>query len=140
MSDIRNKLEQLTDEFEFLEDWENKYRHIIDLGRKLPQLEPYQKSDSNKVSGCASQVWLISDFSPETGLVKFSGGSDSSLVQGLLSIFIFIYSEATPMEIISLPPAEVFEKLGLNDALTPSRANGLKSIAAKIMAFAHLNS
>lgn len=139
MNELNLRLAQLVDEFEFLDDWETKYRHIIDMGKKLPAIAPSQKIDSNKIRGCASQVWLVCEYSSETGKLRFYGESDSTLVQGLLGILIFIYSDAKPSDVMALSPEDVFTSLGLGEALTPSRANGLKSIAAKMVEYAHLN-
>jgi cysteine desulfuration protein SufE len=134
------RLDHLADEFEFLDDWETKYRHIIDMGRNLPPIDPIDKSDSNKIRGCASQVWLVCSYSDKTGKIEFSGESDSTLVQGLLAILINLYSSATPTQITSLTAEKIFARLGLAEALTPNRTNGLKSIAAKIIEFAQLHS
>lgn len=140
MNEPHSRLTQLAEEFEFLDDWETKYRHIIDLGKKLPAISPSQKNDGNKIKGCASQVWLVCAYSKESGKVTYGGESDSTLVQGLMGILIHIYSDANPSDIISLAPEEVFATLGLVEALTASRANGLSSIADNIMKFARLKS
>lgn len=129
------RFDEIKSDFEFLDDWEDRYRHIIDLGKNLAPLNEVEKTDETKVRGCASQVWLVSEF--ENGKAKFRGESDSTLVQGLLAVLIFLYSGLPTAEIISNPPQMVFDALNLSEALTPSRANGLKSMAARIIDFAN---
>ena len=138
-TNITNRLEELADDFSYLEDWETRYRHIIDMGRGLQPLAEAEKNENTKVRGCVSQVWLVQEFDKVNNQIILRGESDSTLVQGLLSVLIFIYSGSNPEEVLSLPPENVFETLGLIDALTPSRANGLKSMAGRIVEFAKLN-
>lgn len=138
-TNITNRLEELADDFSYLEDWETRYRHIIDMGRGLQPLAEAEKNENTKVRGCASQVWLVQEFDKADNKIILRGESDSTLVQGLLSVLIAIYSGATPEEVLSLPPENVFETLGLIEALTPSRANGLKSMAGRIVEFAKVN-
>jgi cysteine desulfuration protein SufE len=126
------RLIELCDEFSFLDEWEERYRYVIDLGRALPPLDSSERVDIAKVRGCASQVWLVSSRDPTTGLIHFKGESDAAIVQGLLAILLRLYSGRTASEILALDAASAFGELGLKDALTPQRSNGLKSMALRI--------
>lgn len=132
----QNRLDVIQEDFSFLDDWEQRFRHIIDLGKSLEPLSDTDKIETHKIKGCASQVWLTYNFDETNDKLCFHGASDSTLVQGLLAIIIEIYSNSTPKQIIELQPNEIFEKLQLSDALTPSRSNGLNSMANRIMAVA----
>ncbi|OYU78542.1 MAG: cysteine desufuration protein SufE [Alphaproteobacteria bacterium PA3] len=126
------RLEELIEEFSFLDDWEERYRYVIDLGRTLAPLEESERVDISKVRGCASQVWLVSAVAPGSGLVDFRGQSDAAIVQGLLAILVRLYSGRLPAEILALDAQAAFQALGLGDALTPQRSNGLKAMAQRI--------
>jgi cysteine desulfuration protein SufE len=133
---FEQKFEEIKSDFEFLSDWEEKYRHIIDLGKALANIENEERNEITKVKGCASQVWLISEFDSNTNKIIFRGDSDSSLVKGLLALMINLYSGLGAAQIIDNPPQRVFDELSLNEALTPNRANGLKSMANRMIEFA----
>jgi cysteine desulfuration protein SufE len=128
MTDAR--LADLEDEFSFLDDWEERYRHVIDLGRSVPPLADDERIDAAKVRGCASQVWLISNNSG--GLIHFRGQSDAAIVQGLLAILLRLYSGRPVGEILALDAQVAFGRLGLGEALSPQRSNGLKAMALRI--------
>jgi cysteine desulfuration protein SufE len=128
MSDPR--LAELQDEFAFLDDWEERYRHIIDLGRGLEPLADHERVDAAKVRGCASQVWLLSEL--RDGVIHFRGQSDAAIVQGLLAILLRLYSGRSPRDILALEASEAFASLGLGEALSPQRSNGLKAMALRI--------
>lgn len=128
MTDAR--LADLEDEFSFLDDWEERYRHVIDLGRSVPPLAQDERIDAAKVRGCASQVWLISN--RQDGLIHFRGQSDAAIVQGLLAILLRLYSGRPVDEILALDAQIAFGRLGLGDALSPQRSNGLKAMALRI--------
>ena len=126
------RLEELIEEFSFLDDWEERYRYVIDLGRALPPLAEAERVEIAKVRGCASQVWLVSATALETGVVEFRGQSDAAIVQGLLAILVRMYSARPPAEILALDAQAAFQALGLGDALTPQRSNGLKAMAQRM--------
>ncbi len=128
MTDAR--LAELEDEFSFLDDWEERYRHVIDLGRALVPLDDSERVDAAKVRGCASQVWLVSEVTE--GLIGFRGQSDAAIVQGLLAILLRLYSGRPASEIVALDAASAFASLGLGEALSPQRSNGLKAMALRI--------
>lgn len=123
--------EELKDEFDLLGDWEERYRHVIDLGRGLEPLTDAERSDANKVRGCASQVWLIKALGPD-GRLRFRGDSDAHIVRGLIAILFRLYSGRTPDEILNIDARAAFERLGLIGALSAQRSNGLFSMVERI--------
>lgn len=129
-------IEELTENFELLEDWEDKYRYIIDLGSKLQPLDEKFKIEEWKVRGCQSQVWLVP--SKQDGKLHFSGDSDAMIVKGLIAIVMMIYSDKSPVEIKSIAVDDIFAKLGLSEHLSPSRRNGLIAMTEKIKYYANV--
>jgi len=123
--------EELRDEFDLLGDWEERYRHVIDLGRTLEPLTDAERSDANKVRGCASQVWLIKALGPD-GRLRFRGDSDAHIVRGLIAILLRLYSGRTPDEILAIDARGALEGLGLIGALSAQRSNGLFSMVERI--------
>jgi len=130
MSAIDTELEDLAAEFELLGDWEERYRHVIDLGRSLRPLTDAERSDANKVRGCASQVWLVTE--PGEGQLSFRGDSDAHIVRGLIAVLLRLYSGRTPAEILAFDAKAAFEALGLSGALSTQRSNGLFSMVQRI--------
>jgi len=129
-------LEEVMDTFELLEDWEDRYRYIIELGRKLPGLPEDAYCDENKVRGCASQVWFISrKDGPEPRLILL-GDSDAHIVKGLIALLLLIYSGKTPEEIRSTDAREILGQFELEQHLSPMRANGLHSMLQRIQELA----
>lgn len=130
------RLAALLEDFAFLDDWEARYSHVIELGRTLPKLDPDERIDAAKVRGCASQVWLLSARCPDPGggveQIVFRGESDAAIVQGLLAILLVLYSHRPAHDILGLDAGEAFAALGLADALSPQRSNGLKAMATRI--------
>lgn len=135
MTILEARLNEIESDFSFLDGWEEKYSHIIDIGKSLEPLSESQMTDEFKVKGCTSQVWLIPELKNDR--LYFKGGSDSTLVKGLLGVMLSIYSDALPKDILGLNPEDVFKRLALEEALTPNRANGLKSMANKIIEYAN---
>jgi len=123
--------DELKAEFDLLGDWEERYRHVIDLGRTLEPLSENERSDANKVRGCASQVWLITQ-AGAGGRLTFRGDSDAHIVRGLIAILFRLYSGRTPAEILSIDARAGFEALGLIGALSAQRSNGLFSMVERI--------
>jgi len=124
-------LDDLSAEFDLLGDWEERYRYVIDLGRELAPLTDAERSDANKVRGCASQVWLVTE--PQTdGSLKFRGDSDAHIVRGLIAILLRLFSGRKPEEILSFDPKAAFDRLGLAGALSTQRSNGLFSMVGRI--------
>ena len=126
--------QDLRDDFSFLDDWEARYAHIIDLGKSLAPLAGDEMTEENKVRGCASQVWLVSEPSPISGALRFRGASDAILVSGLIALLLNLFSDRTPEDILSFDAETFFGELGVKDALSPQRSNGFRSMIARIRA------
>ena len=128
----------LKSDFELLDDWEDRYRYIIELGRALPPMPEALKSEATKVRGCASQVWLWSEARPSGNgagpALHFEGDSDAHIVRGLITILFALYQDKTPSEILDIEPETAFTALGLKEHLTPQRSNGLASMVERISA------
>jgi cysteine desulfuration protein SufE len=128
---IGSALAELEDEFEVLGDWEERYRYVIDLGRDLAPLTDAERSDENKVRGCASQVWLITERGDDE-ILRFRGDSDAHIVRGLIAILMRLYSGRTAAEILAFDARAAFARLGLTGALSQQRSNGLASMVERI--------
>lgn len=126
---------EILDTFEFLEDWEDKYRYIIDLGRKLPPLSDDEMTDEYKVRGCQSQVWLVPEVDTE-GRIILRGDSDAHIVKGLVALMLLIFSGKTPAEIKATDARAILDQLGLASHLSPLRANGLFAMVERIYGIA----
>ena len=122
--------EELVETFEFLDDWEDRYRHVIDLGKALPNMPDALKVAATKVDGCASQVWL--HITIEDGVLKFIGESDAIIVRGLIAVLITLYSGLELAEIIKTNAVEELGRLGLNEHLSSQRSNGLRAMVDRI--------
>jgi cysteine desulfuration protein SufE len=124
-------LDDLASEFDLMDDWEDRYRYVIDLGRELAPLTDDERSDANKVRGCASQVWLVRQDGPD-GTLSYRGDSDAHIVRGLVAIVIRLYSGRAPTEILAFDAKAAFDRLGLAGALSTQRSNGLFSMIERI--------
>ena len=133
-------IDELGDNFALLDDWEDKYRYIIDLGSKLPPLDEKYKTDDWKVRGCQSQVWLVPEVREINGekILDFKGDSDAAIVKGIVAIILSIYSNKSAQMIKSVAVGDIFAKLGLEEHLSPSRRNGLASMNEKIKYYANV--
>lgn len=127
--------EEIEDDMAFLDAWEDRYAHIIDLGKTLPVLEDNEKNDITKVRGCASQVWIVPAF--DNGRFHFRGESDAMIVQGLIFILLALYNDKTADEILAIDAIKAFESLGLSAHLSAQRSNGLKSMVERIQQLAN---
>jgi len=125
------ELQLLQGEFSLLDDWEDRYRYIIDLGRELEPLSEAEHCDANKVRGCASQVWLVTEPGPD-GTLHFRGDSDAHIVRGLIAILLRLYSDRRPQDLLKFDARAAYEALGLDQALTAQRSNGLFSMVERI--------
>lgn len=121
-------------DFAFLDDWDDRYKYLIDLGRALPEYPAQMRDAAHKVKGCASQVWLLPETRREGGRVvlDFKGDSDAHIVKGLVALLIALYSGKSVQEISTLDARAALEPLGLEGHLTPQRSNGLASMIARI--------
>ena len=128
---IQTELDEMADEFDLLGDWEERYRHIIDLGRGLAPLTDAERSDDNRVRGCASQVWLVTERQAD-GRLGFRGDSDAHIVRGLIAVVLRLLSGRSPAEITGFDTAAAFARLGFAGALPTQRSNGLASMVERI--------
>jgi cysteine desulfuration protein SufE len=132
---MSTSLDEIVANFDLLEEWDDRYRYLIELGRSLDPLPEEAHSEANKVRGCASQVWLESQAEagpgPQTRL-SFRGDSDAHIVRGLVALTLAIYSGRTAAEIIATDAFATYEKLGLAAHLTPQRSNGVRSMIERI--------
>ena len=126
--------EDIREDFELLDDWEDRYRYVIELGRKLEPLPDDMRNAVNKVQGCVSQVWLSTTVDPDGGTPRllFIGDSDAHIVRGLVAILFAIYSGKTADEILSIDAQQTLGALHLSEHLTPQRSNGLMSMVQRI--------
>lgn len=132
-------LDKILDDFAFLDDWEDRYRYVIELGKELPDLADDKKTAENKVQGCASQVWVVSHSDGEADpVMTFEGDSDAHIVRGLVAIVLAVYSGKKASDIVGLDAIQVFDKIGLVEHLSSQRANGLRSMINRIRAEAKL--
>lgn len=129
-------LAEIRDDFALLDDWEDRYRYVIELGRQLPEIPESMRTEANKVRGCASQVWISTNISEDNGQrrLHFQGDSDSHIVKGLIAVLFVLYQDETPDEILQRDPQAVFKEFGLAEHLTQQRSNGLASMVARIRA------
>jgi cysteine desulfuration protein SufE len=130
---VEQTLESLAEDFDLLGDWEERYRHVIDLGRELESLPETERTEANRVRGCASHVWLTTRVLPD-GRLEFRGDSDAHIVRGLIAILLRLYSGRTPEEVAAFDARGAVARLGLAEALSAQRANGLSSMVERIRA------
>jgi cysteine desulfuration protein SufE len=126
-------IDRIYEDFEFLDDWEDRYRYLIDLGRDLPPFPDALRRPENKVPGCVSQVWLETERGegPDP-VVTFQGDSDAHIVRGLVAIMLALYSGRHASEISATDAEETMRRLGLDEHLTPQRANGLRAMVSRM--------
>ncbi|MCY3818250.1 MAG: SufE family protein [Gammaproteobacteria bacterium] len=129
-------LDEVRDTFQFLDDWEDRYRFILDLGRSVPQLDAELKTDDRLVRGCQSLVWLVPHFDPDEGCLHLEIDSDAHIVRGLIAIVLAAYDGNEPREILDFDIEGLFGELDLMRHLTPTRGNGLRSMVARIRSVA----
>ncbi len=127
--------DELIENFELLDNWEDKYRYLIDLGSKLPPLEEHFKTDEWKVVGCQSQVWLVPDLNDKEHLF-FRGDSDAAIVKGLIFVVLTIFNGQSKKVAKEIVVNDIFAKMGLEEHLSPSRRNGLNAMVSKIKFYA----
>ena len=127
-------IDEIRDNFELLEDWDDRYRYVIELGRTLEPMPEAEHSAANKVQGCVSQVWLqkLVDRDGGTSVLKYRGDSDAHIVRGLVAILLSLYSGRSPQDILATDALAVFDEFGFRDHLTPQRSNGLRSMVERI--------
>jgi cysteine desulfuration protein SufE len=130
-------IDEITENFSLLDDWDDRYRYVIELGRTLTPLPEPARIEANKVQGCASQVWLTTAVKPDGAagpVLTFVGDSDAHIVRGLIAILFAVYSGKSARDILATDAVAVFEQLGLREHLTPQRSNGFRSMVERIRA------
>jgi cysteine desulfuration protein SufE len=127
-------IDEIRDNFALLDDWDDRYRYVIELGRTLVPMPEAEHSADNKVQGCASQVWLSKhvESGGQEPILNYLGDSDAHIVRGLVAILLTLYSGRTPREILEIDAPAVFNEFGFRDHLTPQRSNGLRSMVERI--------
>jgi cysteine desulfuration protein SufE len=128
--DYPENIQDMIDDFAFLSDWEDRYTHVIDMGRNLTPLSAAERNPATKVKGCVSQVWLVS--TRENDRLIFRGDSDAHIVKGLVAVVIAVFSNRTPEEILALDAQAILGALDLSEHLSPQRSNGLKAMIERI--------
>jgi cysteine desulfuration protein SufE len=130
-------IDDIRENFALLDDWDDRYRYVIELGRTLDPMPQAEHSAANKVQGCASQVWLskrIERNGPGEPVLKYRGDSDAHIVRGLIAILLTLYSGHTPQQVLSTDAIAVFDEFGFREHLTPQRSNGLRAMVERIRA------
>ena len=128
-------IDEIRDNFALLDEWDDRYRYVIELGRELAPLSERDRRDANKVQGCVSQVWLSKQLDRGNGgepKLNYLGDSDAHIVRGLIAILLTLYSGRTPRQILTTDAIKVFDEFGFRDHLTPQRSNGLRAMVERI--------
>jgi cysteine desulfuration protein SufE len=127
-------IDEIRDNFELLEDWDDRYRYVIELGRTLTPMPDEEHSAANKVNGCTSQVWLSRQVARDGGapVLNYLGDSDAHIVRGLIAILLTLYSGHKAEDILAIDAPKVFDELGFKEHLTPQRSNGLRAMVERI--------
>lgn len=130
------RFQDISANLSFLDDWEDRYSYIIELGKALPKLAETEKTEANKVHGCVSQVWLVKDTAQKDGIpvLTYRGESDAMIVQGLVAVLLALYSDRSAAEIADTDAIALFDKMGLREHLTMQRSNGLVAMVNRIRA------
>jgi cysteine desulfuration protein SufE len=134
-------IDEIIDNFSLLDEWDDRYRYVIELGRGLPALSEHDRCDANKVQGCASQVWLATRIRPDGArgpVLSFCGDSDAHIVRGLIAILFALFSGKHAADILATDAIATFERLGLREHLTPQRSNGFRAMVERIRGDARL--
>src|SRR6476620_9174987 len=132
-----SQIDEIVENFTLLDQWDDRYRYVIELGRTLAPLPDDAHVEANKVQGCASQVWLVTHKKPDGAggpVLSFQGDSDAHIVRGLIAILFALYSDKRAKEILDTDALALFDRIGLRENLTPQRSNGLRSMVQRIRA------
>jgi len=132
-NEVQAAQDELVEEFQFFDNWMDRYQYLIDLGRRLPDFPEADRIDANKIRGCQSQVWFVA--TAHDGRLEFRAISDAAIVSGLIALLLRIYSGRRPKDILDTPP-DFVEALELEQHLSPTRSNGLSSMLKAIRTFA----
>ena len=128
------QFEAIVEDFEFLDEWEDRYRYVIDLGRKMPEMDPDHKMDATRVHGCASQVWIMPEIEGQgpDATIRFSGDSDAMIVRGLIAVLHALYNGLSAHEAVSTDALAALGRLGLDQHLSAQRSNGLRAMIERL--------
>lgn len=130
---MTTSIDTIREDFSLLEEWEDRYRYVIELGDALPEFPASAQTDTNKVQGCVSQVWLVTHVDDGADpVIRFDGYSDAHIVRGLVAIMLALFSGHRASEIVKIDVDATLKELGLNEHLSPQRANGLRSMVKRI--------
>lgn len=132
-------IDEIISTLQFFDNWEDRYRFLIELGEQLPALEPALQTEANRVTGCVSKAWIVAEPGHAPGTLMFRGDSDAATVKGLIAILLSLYSGQTPQQIQTINADQVFQQLGLYDHLSPTRHVGVYAMVEKIKALAARN-
>jgi cysteine desulfuration protein SufE len=133
LQDAQLNIDEIVENFQYLDDWEDRYKYLIELGNSLAEFPEDQRNSDNKVNGCVSQVWIISDLSSDNDpILTFHGDSDAHIVRGLIAVTLAIFSGKRASEIRKIDETTYFNEIGLQDHITPQRSNGLISMVKRI--------
>lgn len=129
-----SRFEEIVEDFDFIDDWEDRYRYVIDLGKTMTPLNDGQKIPSTKVEGCASQVWIVPEIIGEGADIRihFQGESDAMIVSGLIAVLLALYDDLTPTEALGVEAQNEMGRLGLDQHLSSQRSNGLRAMIQRI--------
>lgn len=130
----RDAFEDIADTFDFLDDWEDRYRHVIEIGKAMPPLPEAERVPATKVQGCASQVWLVPEVEGQGAgaKIRFRGDSDAMIVRGLIAVLIALYDGLTADEVLAVDAQAELARLGLDEHLSAQRSNGLRAMVARV--------
>ena len=134
-------IDEIIENFTLLDEWDDRYRYVIELGRTLAPLPEAAHVDTNKVQGCASQVWLLTHVKSNGAsgpILTFEGDSDAHIVRGLIAILFALYSGKSAQHILAIDALAMFDRIGLRENLTPQRSNGFRSMVERIRAEARV--
>jgi cysteine desulfuration protein SufE len=137
---VMTAIEEIVENFKLLDEWDDRYRYVIELGRTMPPLPESAHIDANKVQGCASQVWLLTHVKSDgtaSPVLTFEGDSDAHIVRGLVAILFALYAGKSASDILAIDAIALFDRIGLRENLTPQRSNGLRSMVERIRAEAN---
>ncbi len=134
MTNMPQNIQDMIDDFSFLDDWEDRYMHVIELGKALAPLTDAERNPETKVNGCVSQVWLVQETQGDSAnpILNFRGDSDAHIVKGLVAVVLTLFSGRTAQAITNIDASAILSKLGLEEHLTPQRSNGLHAMIARI--------
>lgn len=138
---MTEEFQGIVETFEFLDDWEDRYRHVIELGKEMPPLDEALRVDATKVDGCASQVWIVPkiDGQGPDAIFRFQGESDAMIVRGLIAILLALFNNVRLQDVVDTDAAAAFAQLGLDQHLSAQRSNGLRAMIVRIQSLAQQN-